>query len=533
MSEEKVLTREIAEQRILVDEYSVDFSEFTSIEDDAAESLSKYEGDLYLSGVTELSDAAAKSLSNCWSLSLGGLTQLSEVVGESLTKIEGVLSLNGLTHLSEAAAQSLSKYRGRVLDLNNLTQLSDVVAESLSNCKAEHLKLNGLNELSDAAAESLSKYDGRLSLNGVTELSGTAAGNLSECNSQLLSLNGLTTISDEAAEILCRYSGQLSLGFIVISESLAATLCQCSCASLALPFVLNLSDTQSHYAVAKLIAEKAEEEEDLGLNSLHVNEELVDILSKSKGWWCAEENDSLRDISESLAKKIAGMPCFSEETGDTNMVPAWVWARSGLRVLTEQNFLEKPEDYHYSIDVSGAEYLASEMGDIDLPNIKSISDDVAACFSNVEDECNGWGIELWGVEEISAKAVGCLCQSISNDFALGLTVLSPDVADSLLMFTGQRLTLDSLNEISDSVAYTISCSECECLRLRGIKQLSDTGADHLSRYRGRTLCLDGLTCVSDKAAASLGQYRGCLEINLDNLPASAAQILRDAGHGEE
>ena len=42
MSDEKVLTKEIAEQ-FLADEDSVGLSEFTAIEDEAAESLSKYD----------------------------------------------------------------------------------------------------------------------------------------------------------------------------------------------------------------------------------------------------------------------------------------------------------------------------------------------------------------------------------------------------------------------------------------------------------------------------------------------------------
>jgi len=80
MSDEKVLTKKIAEQ-FLADEDSVDLMDFTAIEDDAAESLSKHEGYLYLGGLTELSDAAA----------------------ESLSKHEGNVSLNGLTGLSDAS----------------------------------------------------------------------------------------------------------------------------------------------------------------------------------------------------------------------------------------------------------------------------------------------------------------------------------------------------------------------------------------------------------------------------------------------
>ena len=52
MSGEKMLTKEIAEQ-YLADEDSVDLSEFTAIEDAAAESLSKHEEDLYLDDLTD------------------------------------------------------------------------------------------------------------------------------------------------------------------------------------------------------------------------------------------------------------------------------------------------------------------------------------------------------------------------------------------------------------------------------------------------------------------------------------------------
>ena len=62
MSEEqKVLTKEIAEEFIKEDSLTV-LEEFTEITDDAAEILSKFEGDLFLGGLTALSDAAAESL---------------------------------------------------------------------------------------------------------------------------------------------------------------------------------------------------------------------------------------------------------------------------------------------------------------------------------------------------------------------------------------------------------------------------------------------------------------------------------------
>ena len=102
---EKMLTKEIAEE-FLADDESVDLEEFTELDDDAAESLSKYEWGLYLRGLTSLSDAAAQSLS----------------------KHEGELELTGLTSLSDAAAESLSKHNGEFLVIG-LTSLSDATAE--------------------------------------------------------------------------------------------------------------------------------------------------------------------------------------------------------------------------------------------------------------------------------------------------------------------------------------------------------------------------------------------------------------------
>ena len=63
MSNDKVLTKNIAKQFSNLLRRTL--NEFTAIEDAAAKSLSKHEGDLNLDGLTSLSDAAAESLSKC------------------------------------------------------------------------------------------------------------------------------------------------------------------------------------------------------------------------------------------------------------------------------------------------------------------------------------------------------------------------------------------------------------------------------------------------------------------------------------
>jgi hypothetical protein len=61
--------------------------------------------------------------------------------------------------------------------------------------------------------------------------------------------------------------------------------------------------------------------------------------------------------------------------------------------------------------------------------------------------------------------------------------------------------------------------------------LDDDAARLLANSNELSLALDGLTSLSDAAAESLSRQNGELCIYLRKLPASAAKILRDAGHG--
>jgi hypothetical protein len=81
MSDEKVLTKEIAEQ-FLADEESVDLSEFTAIEDEAAESISRSsnrEKYLHLSSIKCVTDSAATALSEfTGGIDFSSLVQISD-----------------------------------------------------------------------------------------------------------------------------------------------------------------------------------------------------------------------------------------------------------------------------------------------------------------------------------------------------------------------------------------------------------------------------------------------------------------------
>lgn len=83
-------------ERFLENPDDIDLCDASTIDDAAAESLSKHQGLLSLRALTELSDAVA----------------------EALSKHQGDLYLDGLTELSNAAAEALSKYQGEICEMD-------------------------------------------------------------------------------------------------------------------------------------------------------------------------------------------------------------------------------------------------------------------------------------------------------------------------------------------------------------------------------------------------------------------------------
>jgi hypothetical protein len=101
------------------------------------------------------------------------------------------------------------------------------------------------------------------------------------------------------------------------------------------------------------------------------------------------------------------------------------------------------------------------------------------------------------------------------------------------------IRLDGLTKLTDAAAESLSklkgCDMEHTIRglQLGVTNLSDTAAEHLSKLKN-DLSLNRLTELSDDAAESLAKRVDKFQswhITLDNLPASAAKILRDAGHG--
>jgi hypothetical protein len=230
----------------------------TSLSEEVAEGLSRFDGGVRLDGLADLADDIAEILSTYKRLSLRGLTDLScspvdialaEVLSVScwydlsldcLTKLPdeiavifgqrggSSISLNGLTSLSDVAAENLSMCFG-VRSFGGLTQLSDMTAEILTQFQGL-LCLDGLVELTDGTAEILSTHWGGLSLRGLTNLPDDSPGHLalaqrliSDCPYwEALQLDGLTSISDTMAETLSQCDGDLDLSGLTSLSDVAA-----------------------------------------------------------------------------------------------------------------------------------------------------------------------------------------------------------------------------------------------------------------------------------------------------------------------
>ncbi len=264
------LTRQVAE-RFVADPTAMELSKFSSLDDDAAEVLSKYGGDelgleglvsiteaaidllskyegvLNLEGLASLSDSQAESLAKCKGrgVRLNGLTAISDKQAEILSRHPGFLNLNGISEISESQVENLSQHRGVSLTLG-LKSLTDAQAESLSKHDG-CLVLNGLTELSDAQAEAFSKHKGvYLGFIGLTSISATALESLSGHRGSYLRLTGLTSLSDTQAQSLTKYQGKLILaGLDVLTDTTAESLSKCNCLSLHLNNLSSLSDAQA------------------------------------------------------------------------------------------------------------------------------------------------------------------------------------------------------------------------------------------------------------------------------------------------
>ena len=246
--------------------------------------------ELDLSGLTELSDAAAESLSkhkgreHYDSLDLRGLADLSDQAAESLSKHKGYyLSLDGIKKLSDAAAQSFAKHKGWIgLGLSELNDSKGHLALA-AKLVAPRGELSSFVKISDAALEVFSSYEIKLELNGLTELSDAAAESLSRHKGDLY-LNGLTELSDAVAECFSKFQDSLQLGGLT-----------------------EIKDTSAHLALANLLKSKSYSADHIELPSVQkISDAALEALSTSEFSLCLNGLGELSDTAAEILSQYSG-----------------------------------------------------------------------------------------------------------------------------------------------------------------------------------------------------------------------------------
>ena len=535
-----LLTKEIAEQ-FLADKNSVNLRQLTTIEDEAAESLSKYgegmqfeDAGLYLEGLTELSDAAAESLSKHRGegLFLKGLAELSDVAAESLSKYQGGGLRLGLTELSDAAAKSLSKFTG-------------------------WLELNGLTALSEAAADSLSKHQGWLYLNGLTTLSDAAAESLSKHQGKGMYLSGLTALSDAAAKSLSRYTGYLEFHYLkTLSDQAATNLLACNVDVRYIcglrRYLKDLTPTTVNTAFEILLNHKS-------IKKTFTNEIAKRIFVDTSYKWEHWDSNNRLDLSRYTHFEDEALLTLTNYSDRVILNGLMQIPDSFLNALPKASF---GRGYGYStsalildgvknLNISELKILQGVNYRISLNGVKQISDEMAELLCDMENPPFLSGLTEYNTSSQIRLAKFFVERRRSFE---GLVKITPELAH-VLAELDDTLHLDSLAHLSDEAASILSKHEGELI-LKGLTSLSDAAAKSLSKHKG-DLDLGGLTTLSDAAAESLSKHKGSLDlygleklsdlaatslakhkpkldssdIELGYLPATAAKILRDAGHG--
>lgn len=195
----------LAEHKVPLGEtYFVHLRGLKTLSDDGAAILAawpKWSGDLpALTALSETSAAALASSRN-WNGNLSSVKTITPNMAKTLAGRQGNLLLDGLTTLSEETAKELARHQGGVLSLNGLTSVSDNVVVVLA-AREDRLSLNGLKSLSDREAAALGKHKGDwLILDGLASLTDEAARSLAR-DGGIVSLQGLQKASEASLKAL-------------------------------------------------------------------------------------------------------------------------------------------------------------------------------------------------------------------------------------------------------------------------------------------------------------------------------------------
>ena len=286
---------------------------------------------------------------------------------------------------------------------------------------------------------------GRLLLDGLTTLPPEAARELAKYDGWL-SLNGLTSLANESAEALGQHKGPLHLnGLTKLTDESAAALAR-------------------HYG-------------ELSLNGLmSLSEEAATALFRQSGGRLYL--NGVATLSPEAARAL------SQRKGGAQAGPVQL---HGLTSLS-------PEAAAALAGLHGHQW------DGRLPNIKTLSDDVAQAFAKREG-----GLALEGLTALSDEAARVLGPRLGGQLP-ALKTLSPELAKGLAKTRGP-IVLDGLTTLSDEAAMGLSNDQHRGdVRLNGLTTLSPVAAKAICKREG-DLYLNGLTAISEESLKALAEHK--------------------------
>jgi hypothetical protein len=237
----------------------------------------------------------------------------------------------------------------------------------------------------------------------------------------------------------------------------------------------------------------------------------------------------LRQLSPSVARGLSqtrhALSFFNFEFTSPELLAAVVSGRCPILLLPAPNLSE-----------ANAEVLSQFKGDqLTVTQMTRLSPEAAKALSR----CEMVSLSLLSLDHLSEEAAEELSRCRTDWLTIGsLESISETTASALSRFQGQRLRL-YITHISETAASALSRFQGQRLTLSLI-HISEEVAVALSHYDG-LLWLNGLRTLPDAAAHALAG-RKLLKVGenfrgpghyLENLPASAAAILREANNNSQ
>ena len=521
-------------------------SSLQSLDAETAAVLADYdEGPLFLDGLSELSPEAAGELKkfkggprsyfsfgNC--LSLAGLETISPEAAAELAAFPGEALFLGVTELSEAAFRSLMTFRRR-LYLPRLARIPAGAAESMADYRGPGLSILGLATLSTEEARVLAglgnRWNGRLPnvKNLSPETAAVLAGfkGVNEVVNKVvrLELDG-ATLSAETVRELARFPGVLLLRGLTqaaLSDDMLAALGEYNGGGLGLGGLTALSPD-----LAKRLATFATKFLFLD-DVIELSTEAAQALAGFPG---SVSLDGLTEVSPEVVRALGDLRKRSLK-GVTSLSPeaaaAVVEGFQGNDLTL--NLTSLPAD-------TAKELAKGRYNSLFLDRLTELSDEAAAALG----ECSLTNLWLRRLTELSPgaakglaglKAAGQLGPTLRLD---SLRSLSPEAAEAFAASNITYLELIGLKTLSAGTARALARSKAFSGDLRSLTTLSADAAAALGTFAGNKsggdkLNLFGLTTLDAEAARGLAAFRGNLE--LDGLteidPETAAALATYAG----